>query len=133
MDLSKDPDPRFQAGLKIRRDVLGTKHVDRSLANIDAFAAPLQKYVTENCWGEVWGRPGLERKTRSMLNLSMLSALNRMHEFKVHVRGALQNGVTREEIQEILLQVAVYCGAPASLESTRAAQEVFHEIDTQKA
>jgi 4-carboxymuconolactone decarboxylase len=130
MDLSKDDDARFQAGLEIRREVLGREHVDRSLANVDAFAAPLQKLVTQYCWGEIWARPGLERKTRSMLNLAMLSALNRMHEFKLHVRGALQNGVTRDEIQEIILQVAVYCGAPASLESSRAAQEVFREIDS---
>ncbi|TCR62585.1 4-carboxymuconolactone decarboxylase [Bosea sp. BK604] len=129
MDMSQDSDARFQAGLEIRREVLGKEHVDRSLANVDAFAAPLQRLVTEYCWGEVWGRPGLERKTRSMLNLAMLSALNRTHEFKLHVRGALQNGVTREEIQEVLLQVAIYCGVPASLESSRAAQEVFKELD----
>ncbi|WP_131859178.1 4-carboxymuconolactone decarboxylase [Bosea sp. BK604] len=127
--MSQDSDARFQAGLEIRREVLGKEHVDRSLANVDAFAAPLQRLVTEYCWGEVWGRPGLERKTRSMLNLAMLSALNRTHEFKLHVRGALQNGVTREEIQEVLLQVAIYCGVPASLESSRAAQEVFKELD----
>lgn len=129
MDMSQDSDARFQAGLEIRREVLGKEHVDRSLANVDAFAAPLQRLVTEYCWGEVWGRPGLERKTRSMLNLAMLSALNRTHEFKLHVRGALQNGVTREEILEVILQIAIYCGVPASLESSRAAQEVFKELD----
>lgn len=131
MDMSQDNDARFQAGLEIRREVLGKEHVDRSLANVDAFSAPLQRLVTEYCWGEVWSRPGLERKTRSMLNLAMLSALNRTHEFKLHVRGALQNGVSREEILEVILQVAIYCGVPASLESSRAAQEVFKEFDAQ--
>lgn len=129
MTESEGVSARYQAGLEIRREVLGRAHVDRALSNADAFSAPLQQLVTEYCWGEIWSRPGLERKTRSMLNLAMLSALNRGHEFKLHVRGALQNGVTREEIQEIILQVAIYCGVPASLESLRAAQEVFKEVD----
>jgi len=119
----------FEKGLTLRREVLGRAHVDRSLANADDFARPLQHLVTEYGWGAVWGRPHLERKTRSMLNLAMLSALNRAHEFKVHVRGALTNGVTREEIREVLIQVALYCGAPAALESTRLAQEVFADLD----
>jgi 4-carboxymuconolactone decarboxylase len=123
------PNAMFEQGLEIRREVLGREHVDRSLASADEFARPLQLLVTEYAWGAIWGRPQLERKTRSFLNLAMLSALNRHHEFKVHVRGALQNGATREEIREVLLQVAVYCGAPAALESTRLAQEVFAELD----
>jgi 4-carboxymuconolactone decarboxylase len=119
----------FKKGLGIRREVLGAEHVDRSLASADAFTAPIQKLVTEYCWGEIWGRPGLDRKTRSMLNLAMLSALNRPHEVRLHVRGALNNGVTREQIQEVLLQVAIYCGVPACLDSMKVAVEVFKEED----
>jgi len=89
----------------------------------------LQRYLTKVCWGEGWGRPGLDRRTRSFLNLSMISALNRPHELKLHIRGALNNGLTREEIREVFLQVAIYCGVPASLDSFRLAREVFEEID----
>lgn len=118
---------RLDEGLAVRRAVLGAEHVDRSLANATAFARPMQELVTEYCWGAVWGRPGLDRKSRSLINLAMLTALNRGHELRVHLRGALNNGVTPEEIREVLLQAAVYCGAPAGLESFRAAEEVLRE------
>lgn len=122
---------RFDKGLQIRREVLGDKYVDRSLTSADDTTAPLQKLITEWCWGEIWGRPGLERRMRSVLNLGMIMALNRSAEFKLHVRGALNNGITREEIVEIILQGAIYCGVPASLDAMRSAQAVFAEIDTE--
>lgn len=122
---------RFDKGLQIRSEVLGDKYVDRSLASADDTSAPLQKLITEWCWGEIWGRPGLERRMRSVLNLGMIMALNRSAEFKLHVRGALNNGLTREEIVEIILQGAVYCGVPASLDAMRSAQAVFAEMDTE--
>ncbi|MDF0598490.1 carboxymuconolactone decarboxylase family protein [Psychromarinibacter halotolerans] len=116
---------RFKQGEAVRRTVLGDAHVDRSLSAVGEKSVQLQKLVTETCWAEIWTRPGLTLAQRSMLNLGMLTALNRMHEFRVHVRGALRNGVTEEEIVEVVLQTAVYCGAPAALESMRAAEEVF--------
>jgi 4-carboxymuconolactone decarboxylase len=119
----------FQKGLNIRREVLGREHVDRSVAAADDLTAPLQKLITEWCWGEVWGRPGLDRRTRSFLNLAMLTALNRPHEIRLHVRGALNNGLTREEIREVVLQAAIYCGVPAALDCMKVAMEVFKEID----
>ena len=117
----------FQKGLKIRKEVLGAEHVQRSLDTADDFTAPMQKLVTEWCWGELWNRPGLDRRTRSIINLSMLSALNRPHEVRLHVLGALNNGLTKEDILEILLQVAIYCGVPAALDSMKVAKEVFAE------
>lgn len=117
----------FDRGLKTRRDVLGSDYVDKAIANADEFSKPLQELVTQYCWGDVWNRPGLERKTRSLLNLAMLTALNRPHELKLHVRGALNNGVTKEEIREVFLQAAIYCGVPAGVESFRLAREVFAE------
>jgi 4-carboxymuconolactone decarboxylase len=125
---TQQADGRFERGLQTRREVLGTDHVDRSLERVTDFSRPVQELVTEYCWGEIWTRPGLDRKTRSLLNLGMLTALNRMHEFAVHVRGALTNGATEEEIQETLLQTAVYCGAPAALESFRVAEQVIKEV-----
>lgn len=124
-------DDLYEKGLKIRKQVLGEAHVARSLAAAegDDFTKAVQDYVTRIGWGEIWGRPGLDRRSRSLLNLGMLSALNRSHELKVHVRGALRNGVTRDEIKEAFLQVALYCGAPAALESFRVAREVFQEMD----
>jgi len=119
---------RFEKGLGIRRAVLGADIVDNAIKSADDFSLPLQELVTEYCWGEVWGRPGLDRKTRSMLNLAMLAALNRPHEIKLHVRGALTNGVTKDEIKEIFLQVAIYCGVPAGVDSFRIAREVFKEM-----
>ena len=119
---------RFERGLKVRKEVLGAAHVDRSMAQVSDFSRPVQELVTEACWGDVWTRPGIDRKTRSLLNLAMLTALNRMHEFAVHVRGAVNNGCTEEEIQEVLLQTAVYCGAPAALESFRVAEKTLREV-----
>lgn len=130
MDLEKErQDEGFNKGLEIRRSVLGAEHVDKSIASADDFTEELQRLLTKNCWGEIWGRPGLDRRTRSFLNLSMISALNRPHELKLHIHGALNNGITREEIKEVFLQVAIYCGAPAAIESFRCAREVFEEID----
>jgi 4-carboxymuconolactone decarboxylase len=123
-----DDDSRLERGNRVRREVLGDAHVNRSLAQATDFTRVLQEYVTASCWGDVWSRDGLDRRTRSLLNLAMLTALNRPHEFSVHVRGALRNGVTVAEIQEVLLQTAVYCGAPAALESFRLAEKVIQEV-----
>jgi 4-carboxymuconolactone decarboxylase len=122
-------------GLEVRRDVLGAEHVDRSLEQASAFARPMQELVTEYCWGAVWARPGLDRKTRSLLNLAMLTALDRPHELRLHVRGALTNGVTAAEIQEVLLQAAIYCGVPAAMDAFRTAEAVLeeHGIDLETA
>ena len=120
---------RFAAGLENRRAVLGAEYVDGSVARADDFMRAFQKITTEWCWADVWGRPGLERKTRSMLNLAMLTALNRSNELKLHVRGALTNGVTRDEIKEVLVHATVYCGIPAGLDAFKAAASVFAEID----
>lgn len=122
-----DENPKFKAGLAVRRAVLGDEYVNNSLANVDDFTEPLQQYLTENAWGAVWVREGLDRKTRSMLNLAMLTALNRPNELKLHIKGALNNGVTKEEMREIFLQAAVYCGAPAGLDSFKIAQQVFKD------
>jgi len=119
----------FDKGLAMRKRVLGADYVEKSLAAADQYSKPLQELVTEYCWGAVWNRPGLDPKTRSILNLGMLTALNRPHELKIHIAGALTNGCTREEIVEVLLQTAIYCGVPAALESTRIAREVFKEQD----
>ena len=120
----------YEKGLAIRREVLGAEYVDNAIRNADAFNQPLQELVTEYCWGAVWGRPGLPKKTRSMLNLAMLTALNRPHELKLHVRGALKNGVSREEISEVLLQAAIYCGVPAANQAFQIAEEVSAESRT---
>jgi len=119
----------YDKGLAIRREVLGAEYVDNAIKTADAFNRPLQELVTEYCWGAVWGRPGLPKKTRSMLNLAMLTALNRPHELKSHVRGALRNGVSREEICEVLLQAAIYCGVPAAVDAFRTAREALKEAD----
>ena len=119
----------YERGIEIRRAVLGDLHVDRSLAQVSEFSRPVQELVTEYCWGVIWNRGGLERKTRSLLNLAMLTALNRSHELAVHVRGAINNGVTPAEVQETLLQAAVYAGAPAALESFRVAEKVLREME----
>ena len=117
----------LEIGLQTRREVLGHEHVDRSLAQASAFSRPMQELVTEYCWGAVWSRPGLDRRTRSLLNIAMLTALGRSHELAVHVRGALRNGVTADEIQETLLQTAIYCGVPAALEAQRTVERVLEE------
>lgn len=121
--------PLFKKGLAVRREVLGADYVDGSLANADEFFRAFQKITTEMCWGEIWTRPGLPRKIRSILNLGMLTALNRPNELRLHMRAALTNGVTRDEIKEILLQACVYCGIPAGLDAFKVAMEVFKEAD----
>ncbi|WP_368499124.1 carboxymuconolactone decarboxylase family protein [Herbiconiux sp. A18JL235] len=120
----------YEAGLQVRREVLGAEHVERSLGAVTEFSRPIQELVTEYCWGAVWTSDGLDRRTRSLLNLVMLTALNRPHELGVHVRGAIRNGVTVEEIQEALLQTAVYVGVPAALESFRVAESKLTEMKT---
>lgn len=124
-----DYNERFKKGLEMRKTVLGEEYVNKSLENANEFNEDLQQLVTEFCWGDVWTRPGLSKQQRSMINLSMIAALNRPHELKIHVRGAINNGLTKEDIKEIFLQVAVYCGMPAALDSFRIAQEVFEEMD----
>lgn len=118
----------FEKGLATRRAVLGAEYVDNSLKNADDFNMPMQELVTEYCWNEIWNRPGLERKTRSLLNLGVLIALNRPHELKLHIRGAINNGLTKEEIREVFLQAAIYCGVPAAIDAFRSAKEVFKEM-----
>lgn len=118
----------FERGLRTRREVLGADYVDAAIANADEFSLPLQQLVTQYAWGDIWNRPGLDRKTRSLLNLAMLTALNRPQEFRLHLRGALNNGASKEEVREVLLQAAIYCGAPAAMDSFRQAREVFKEL-----
>jgi len=127
-----NPD-RYAAGLQTRREVLGPDYVDQAIASADDFNRPMQELVTEVCWDGIWNRPGLTRRERSLLNLAMLTALNRPHELKLHVRGALRNGVTKEEIREVFLQTAIYCGVPAAIDSFRNAREVFKESEAGKA
>lgn len=122
---------KYQQGLAIRTQVLGEEYVNRSIGNADDFNRPLQELVTEYCWGHVWGREGLSLAQRSMINLAMISALNRPHELKLHIKGALRNGLSREQIREILLQVGIYCGVPAAVDSFRIAREAFAEVDAQ--
>jgi 4-carboxymuconolactone decarboxylase len=117
----------YEEGLKIRKAVLGEDYVNRVLANANSFNAPLQELVTEYCWGKIWGRPGLDRRQRSLLNLAMIGVLNRPHELKAHIRGALTNGVTPAEICEVFLQVMIYAGVPAAVDSFRIANEAFAE------
>jgi 4-carboxymuconolactone decarboxylase len=119
----------FERRLGIRKEVLGAEHVERSLARADDFNRPYQELITEYCWGAVWGRPGLPRKTRSLLNLAMLTALNREDEFKLHVHAAFRNGVTKDEISEVLLQAAIYCGVPAANSAFNQAREVFAQME----
>ena len=118
----------FDQGLKTRREVLGADYVDGAIRNADDFNMPMQELVTEYCWNNIWNRPGLDRRTRSMLNLAMITALNRPHELKLHVRGAINNGLTKNDIQEVFLQAAIYCGVPAAIDSFRVAKEVFTEM-----
>jgi len=120
---------RYKEGLAVRKAVLGDEYVEKSLRSANDFTRPMQELVTEYCWGAIWTRPGLDRKTRSFLNLAMLTALNRPHEIRLHVLGALNNGVTREEMMEVFMQSAIYCGVPAALDAMAVAREVFAEID----
>jgi len=119
----------FEKGREIRSSVLGKEFVDAAFKAADSFSMPMQELVTEYCWGAVWGREELPHKTRSMLNLAMISILNRPHELKAHIKGALTNGVSRDEIREIFMQVAIYAGVPAGVDSFRIAREVFAELD----
>ncbi|AUY31966.1 TPA: 4-carboxymuconolactone decarboxylase [Pseudomonas putida] len=117
----------FERGLQTRREVLGDAYVDAALANADEFGMPMQELVSQYCWGDVWNRPGLDRRTRSLLNLAFMTALNRPHELKLHIRGALNNGVSKDEIREVFLQAAIYAGVPAAVDSFRCAREVFQQ------
>ncbi len=119
---------KFEQGPKTRREVLGREHVDASVGNATEYNWPMQQLVTEYCWDEIWNRPGLDRKYRSILNLGMISAQGRSHELKLHVRGAINNGFTKEELREVFLQIAIYCGVPAGIDSFRTSQEVFDEM-----
>lgn len=121
-------DGRMEQGARVRREVLGEEHVQRSLELASEFTRPMQEFVTEYCWGAVWSRPGLSRRDRSLVNLGMLAALGRAHELGVHVRGAVSNGCTRAEIQEALLQVAVYAGVPAGMEAFRVAEGILDQL-----
>ena len=123
----------FNRGLEIRKKVLGAEFVENSFKAADAFNMPMQELVTEYCWGAVWGRENLPHKTRSMLNLAMIATLNRPHELKMHIRGALTNGVTKDEIREVFMQVAIYAGVPAGVDAFRIAREVFEAEDKAKA
>ncbi len=116
---------RFDAGLKTRREVLGPEYVDKSMAQVDAFSEEFAELLNTYCWNDIWNRPGLPRKTRSILNLGMLCALGKEHELKLHIRGALNNGLTKDEIKEVFLQVAIYCGVPAAVVAFRCAKDVF--------
>lgn len=118
----------YDKGREIRTAALGSEYVERAAANADEFSQPLQELVTEYCWGAVWGRDGLSLKTRSMLNLAMIAVLNRPHELRTHIKGALTNGVTHDEIREIFLQVGVYAGIPAAVDSFRVAREAFADL-----
>ena len=119
----------FEKGLAIRKSVLGAEYVEKSIAAADDFNRPMQELTTEYCWGWCWGREGLDKKTRSIINLAMISALNRPHELKMHVKGAVANGLTKDEIREVLLQVAIYCGIPAGVDSFRIAKEALAELE----
>ena len=118
----------FEKGLQTRREVLGAEYVDHSIQNAGEFNMPMQELVTEYAWNAIWNRPGLDRRSRSMINLAMLTALNRPHELKLHLKGAINNGLTKDEIREILMQTAIYCGVPAAIDSFRCAKEVFAEM-----
>lgn len=127
-----DEQKRYQDGLSVRREVLGNAHVDRALEQVDDFNRDFQDLITRYAWGEIWSRPGLPKHTRSVLTLGLMVALNRMDEFRMHVRAAVRNGVTRAEIKEVLLQVAVYCGVPAANSAFHAAAAVFAEMDAER-
>jgi len=124
-------DELFERGLEIRKSVLGAEFVEKSIASADDFNMPMQRLVTEYCWGAVWGREELPKKMRSLLNIAMISSLNRNHELGMHVKGAIRNGCTKEEIREVLLQVAIYCGVPAAVDSFRVAKAALAELDAE--
>ena len=120
---------RFDRGLAARKEVLGAEYVENALGDADEFSRDFQEILTEYCWGTIWGDDALERKTRSMLNVVMLAALNRMHEWELHFRGAIRNGVSREELKAILSQISIYCGVPVGVECHRIAKRIFEELD----
>ena len=120
---------RYEEGLAVRREVLGSEYVDKAIANTDDFTKPLQDLINEYCWGTVWSRPGLPRKTRSLINLALLTAMSKPDELKLHLRGALNNGCSKEEIMEVLLHTAIYCGMPAAVSSFRTAKAFFKESE----
>jgi 4-carboxymuconolactone decarboxylase len=122
-------DSLFERGLKVRKEVLGEDYVNKSIAGADEFTRTMAEWSTEFCWGALWARPGVDRRTRSIVNLAMISVLNRPNELKLHVKAALKNGVTKDEIKEIFLQVAVYAGVPAGIDSFRIAREAFKELE----
>ena len=122
---------RFDKGLNIRKDVLGAEYVENSLANAPEFAQDFQELLTEYCWGAAWGDDTLDRKTRSIINVSMIAALNRMHEWELHFKGAMKNGVSRDELKAIINQIAIYCGVPVGVECHRIAKRVFEEMDAE--
>lgn len=122
----------FNKGIALRREVLGAEYVDQSMQNIDDFSMAMQEYATETAWGMIWSRPGLPRKTRSLLNIGLLAAFNRQHEFKLHVKRSFGNGVTKEEIKEVLLQIACYAGVPAGIEAFRWARDAMAELEKEQ-
>ncbi|HJV50033.1 MAG TPA: 4-carboxymuconolactone decarboxylase [Noviherbaspirillum sp.] len=128
MDQEQNRDQQFQDGLQMRKKVMGEAFVEKAFTNATEFTMPLQDFVTRNAWGTVWCRDGLDLKTRSLITISMLTALGRAHELKGHVRGALNNGATPEEIREVLLHAAIYCGAPLAIDAFRSAQEVIEAV-----
>lgn len=123
------PSEQFQKGLAVRKEVLGAEYVERSIKGADEFSMAIQEFATENAWGAIWTRPGLPRKTRSLLNIAMLTVMNRPHELKLHIRSSFNNGVTKDEIKEVLLQVAAYAGVPAGIDGFRLAREAFAEME----
>ncbi len=122
-------DQQFEDGLRMRKQVMGDTFVEKAFASVDSFTAPLQEFVTRNAWGTVWCREGLDLKTRSLITVAMLTALGKQHELKGHVRGALNNGATLTEIQEVLLHASIYCGVPAAVEAFRSAAEVVEGLN----
>lgn len=128
MTNSKPRSERFERGLKTRKEVLGAEYVDRSIEQANDFSWAMQELTTEWCWDGTWNRPGLDRRSRSILNLGMLAGLNRPHEMKIHIRGAINNGITKDELKEIFVQVGTYCGVPAAMDCFRIGREVFKEM-----
>jgi 4-carboxymuconolactone decarboxylase len=128
-----DESKRYQQGVKLRREVLGDQHVDRALAETTDFTRDFQQFITRVAWGEIWSHPGLPRRTRSLLTLAMMIALNRSDEFRMHVKAALRIGISREEVKQVLMQAAIYCGLPAANSAFRVAADVFQEVDEEPA
>ena len=122
----------FEIGIKLRREVLGAEYVDKSMQNVDEFSMAMQEYATETAWGMIWSRPGLPRKTRSLLNIGLLAAFNRQHEFKLHIKRSFGNGVTKDEIKEVLLQIACYAGVPVGIEAFRWARDAIAEYEAEQ-